>query len=539
MEYSDPMRRVGAAAVLVALVASAAPAAEPDFPVAPELFIDAFQAAEGLTFNDRGQLFTGADQAIWIARPDGSVTRVTEVTTHLGQAGIGEGDILAADFGPSALLRHGPATDGIVWRISPEGDKSLAAVGIGDPNAILGLPDGSYLVSDDFTDNIYRIGADGVLTLFCDTVEHPNGMALSPDGATLYVAQIFESIAPVVFSDRLWAVPLTDGAPSGPPRLVAETGGGGLDGLAMDESGRVYIADNGGGRVWRFDPGSEELELIAEGVPHVASMVFGEGDFDRESLYATSTFRGGGRIWRIPVGARGARQHRVDPGLERSARFGGPSPVVLPMSGDFGTRPVLARGLEALYRGWFDEARATFREAQAADPSFALAYWGEAMSHFDPTRALADLVAGREAIDRMESSLSPDVEERLTAPERVLIDSARILFSDAPGTGRLHHYSDRLGEAHAELPFESEIAVAWAGSLLALAASRESQAPRLRAAAVLEDLLVAEPRQPAALHYLLHAYEGTGLGALRERIERRYAESLAARAEPAAAGHGH
>ena len=60
----------------------------------------------------------------------------------------------------------------------------------------------------------------------------------------------------------------------------------------------------------RFDPESEEMVLIAEGMPSVASMVFGEGDFDPHSIYATSTFRGGGKIWRVPVGVGGAKQYR-------------------------------------------------------------------------------------------------------------------------------------------------------------------------------------------------------------------------------------
>jgi sugar lactone lactonase YvrE len=82
------------------------------------------------------------------------------------------------------------------------------------------------------------------------------------------------------------------------------------DGLVADEFGRIYIADNGSGSVRRFDPETGEVVVIAEGLTAVASLVFGEGEFDRYSLYATSTARGGGKIWRIPVGVRGARPLR-------------------------------------------------------------------------------------------------------------------------------------------------------------------------------------------------------------------------------------
>ena len=80
------------------------------------------------------------------------------------------------------------------------------------------------------------------------------------------------------------------------------------DGLAMDRKGRVYIAANGeAGEIWRFDPETEELVLIARGVYGAASIAFGEDDFDDRSIYVSTTYnRGrGGKIWRIPVGIEG------------------------------------------------------------------------------------------------------------------------------------------------------------------------------------------------------------------------------------------
>jgi sugar lactone lactonase YvrE len=78
----------------------------------------------------------------------------------------------------------------------------------------------------------------------------------------------------------------------------------------VDELGRVYVAANGSGKVYRFDPDSGERTLVAENVPSIASLVFGQGEFDHHSLYGTSTFAGGGRVWVIPVGVGGAPLHR-------------------------------------------------------------------------------------------------------------------------------------------------------------------------------------------------------------------------------------
>jgi sugar lactone lactonase YvrE len=280
------------------------------FPVKPEPFITQFRASEGLTFNGAGQLFIGANRAVWIARPDGSVQKIAGVDTHLGQAGVGDRDILAADFGPTNVFRDGPNDDGVVWRITPDGTKTAAARGIADPNFILVLKDGTWLVSDDGTDKIYRVRAGGKVEVWSSAVAYPNGMALSLDERTLYVAQIFSALGPVVYDNRVWAIPLTETFdPAGAPVLLARTGNG-VDGLAVDEHGFVYVADNQGGRIWRVDPRNGATVVIAEGMSNVASLAFGEGEFDHRAIYATTTERGGGTIWKVRVGVRGARLHR-------------------------------------------------------------------------------------------------------------------------------------------------------------------------------------------------------------------------------------
>ena len=289
------------------LVESGLPASKPEFPVQPEIFIDRFKGSEGITFNARGELFIGADEGIWLAQTDGSVRKITDLDAPLGLAGIGRRDILAADFGPTNVFEHGPNADGIVWRITPEGRKTVVATGIADPNFILVLPNRTFLVSDDGTDKIYLVKGNSV-SVWSSAVAYPNGMALSLDDRALYVAQIFKSLKPIVGDDRIWAFSLVNGTPVGQPKVVARTGEGGLDGLAADEYGRVYVADNGAGKIRRFDPKTGEVVLIAEGMPGVASLAFGEGKFDRQAIYATSTRRG--NIWRVPVGAKGARLHR-------------------------------------------------------------------------------------------------------------------------------------------------------------------------------------------------------------------------------------
>jgi hypothetical protein len=64
---------------------------------------------------------------------------------------------------------------------------------------------------------------------------------------------------------------------------------------------------NGFGQIWRVDPVSGESVLIAEDMPGAASIAFGAGAFNPQSIYVTSTRTG--KVWEVYVGARGAVLH--------------------------------------------------------------------------------------------------------------------------------------------------------------------------------------------------------------------------------------
>ncbi|MCB1036611.1 MAG: SMP-30/gluconolactonase/LRE family protein [Acidobacteria bacterium] len=317
-------QRIGSPAEASAAEGAGEKEGELQFPVRAELVTAAFGGSEGLAFNGEGKLFVTANRALWQVYPDGAVRQVVELDSNLGLAPIGEKDLLVADFGPTNAFRQDRNDDGVVWRITPEGEKTALVTGLGDPNFILLRQDGSMLISDDATADIYLAGQDGSLRLFSTAVSHPNGLALSADGRTLYVAQIFKSIRPVVPDDSLWALPLgEDGFPSGAAERVARLGPyAANDGLAMDREGRVYVAANGkAGEIWRYDPGTKELVLVARDVPGAASIAFGEGDFDPRSIYVSTTFNGGlgGKIWRIPVGVTGQPLVRIPDSPARPA----------------------------------------------------------------------------------------------------------------------------------------------------------------------------------------------------------------------------
>ena len=67
---------------------------------------------------------------------------------------------------------------------------------------------------------------------------------------------------------------------------------------------------NDDGIIWRLDSKTGELIVIAEKMPGVASLAFGKGKFDHHAIYATSTRQGGGTVYKVDVGIKGAPLHR-------------------------------------------------------------------------------------------------------------------------------------------------------------------------------------------------------------------------------------
>ncbi|HET6584354.1 MAG TPA: SMP-30/gluconolactonase/LRE family protein [Nannocystaceae bacterium] len=121
---------------------------------------------------------------------------------------------------------------------------------------------------------VYRIGPDDDVTLVDDTLEQPNGVVVSPDGATLYVADTPSRV--------VVAYPLDEDGVPGPGTPVFEVEGGG-DGMTIDEDGNLYVASADGIEVWRGD-GSDRWGTIP--MPDVPTNCAFGGD-DLRDLYVT------------------------------------------------------------------------------------------------------------------------------------------------------------------------------------------------------------------------------------------------------------
>ena len=92
-----------------------------------------------------------------------------------------------------------------------------------------------------------------------------------------------------------------------------------------------------------------------------------------------------------PAGA-GASLQRHDAGAWRRA---------FPNSGAPAAQDAFLRGLAWLHSFGYEEAIDAFRAAQKADPGFAMAYWGEAMSFNQPLWFHEDVESGRAVLRKL------------------------------------------------------------------------------------------------------------------------------------------
>jgi len=124
----------------------------------------------------------------------------------------------------------------------------------------------------DPTGRVYRLGTNGRLDALLTNVPSPNGVALSPDERVLYVA--------ATRGNAVWRVPLLDdGSVSKVSAFFMSYGPSGPDGLAVDEKGRVIVANPGLGYAWVLNHRAEpEIVLRSVAGSSLTNIAYGGAD---------------------------------------------------------------------------------------------------------------------------------------------------------------------------------------------------------------------------------------------------------------------
>ena len=136
----------------------------------------------------------------------------------------------------------------------------------------------------DPTGRLYRLRPSGQLDLLLANVPSPNGVALSPDERVLWLG--------VTRGNQVWRVPLLDdGSVSKVSPFFTSYGPSGPDGLAVDASGRVLVANPGLGIVWVLNHRAEP-ELVLQSCAGASLTNLAFGGPDRCTLFCTESVSG-------------------------------------------------------------------------------------------------------------------------------------------------------------------------------------------------------------------------------------------------------
>jgi gluconolactonase len=260
-----------------------------------------FQFTEGPTWDGQGAVYFSDIPADTIHK----LTEAGDASVFLKPSGKSNGLMFDKD-GTLIACRHWERD---VARIAPDGQVTVLADAydgkkLNSPNDCVIAQGGAIYFTDpgygleqrpreQDVEAVYRISPDGALTRVVDDMTRPNGIFISPDGKTLYVADSQEK------KIRAYALREDGSATDGRDLIsVAAEEPGTADGMTLDADGNIY--STGGGGVWVISPEGEHLGTIP--VPEVpANCTFGGAD--RNVLYITARTS----VYRVELHATGLR----------------------------------------------------------------------------------------------------------------------------------------------------------------------------------------------------------------------------------------
>jgi tetratricopeptide (TPR) repeat protein len=181
--------------------------------------------------------------------------------------------------------------------------------------------------------------------------------------------------------------------------------------------------------------------------------------------------------------------------------------IDFPTSGSAAAQPLFIKGVLLMHSFEYDDAREAFVEAQKADPGFAMAYWGEAMTfnHAVWQRTSPDLA--KAALARLAATPDARRAKAPTEKEKDWLGAVEKLFGTGEKLARDLAYADAMKRMHDKYPADDEVTSFYALAILGTSHGGRDFAIYMRAAALVEQVYAKNPQHPGAAHYLIHAYD--------------------------------
>ena len=264
---------------------------------------------EGPAFDSAGRLWAVELKGeSLVCLEGGSLRRVAVGGRPNGLAVDGQDRILFCDSGHNAIRRHDPARGTTETLLS-----GIDGVSLNMPNDLAFDAAGNLVFTCPGTSREEPTGYVGVLREFggaariASDLYFPNGLAFTPDGRDLVVAETYrqriwrggwDAVAARWIEPRIWATGL-----EGPP---------GPDGMAFAEDGTLLVAVYGSGCIFRLDPAGRLLEHLPLPGANPTNCAFDPSG--RLGLVVTEAATG--RLLGLARAERGCPLHRPNPSFQ-------------------------------------------------------------------------------------------------------------------------------------------------------------------------------------------------------------------------------
>ncbi len=181
--------------------------------------------------------------------------------------------------------------------------------------------------------------------------------------------------------------------------------------------------------------------------------------------------------------------------------------IDFPTSGTAAAQPLFVKGVLLMHSFEYEDAREAFIEAQKADPNFAMAYWGEAMTfnHAVWQRTSPDLA--KAALNKLGATAEARRAKAATEKEKDWLGAVERLYGPGDKLARDLAYADAMKRMLEKYPNDDEVRSFYALALLGTSHGGRDFAIYMRAAALVEQVYAKNPQHPGAAHYLIHAYD--------------------------------
>ena len=193
-----------------------------------------------------------------------------------------------------------------------------------------------------------------------------------------------------------------------------------------------------------------------------------------------------------------------------------------PTSGETEVQGDFLRGVLLMHSFEYGRAADAFRKAQETDPDFAMAYWGEAMTHTHPVWNQKDAEAARAVLER----LAPTAEARLakapTDREKAYLAAVEVLYGEGEKPALDTLYAAEMGKLAAAYPDDLEAQAFYAVALLGLSQGDRDVPTYMEAGAIALAAFDENPHHPGAAHYTIHSFDDPTHAILAMEAARAY-----------------